>query len=292
MSTRDVPAESIHPKTRMGSVALTVGDLKRSLAFYEQTIGFRRLDDGNGAAELGSGDQPLLRLVEQPGAKPQPEYSTGLYHVAILLPSRPDLARTIKHIAESGYPLQGAADHLVSEAFYLADPDGNGLEIYRDRPRSEWHWNGQTVQMASDPIDLDGMFAEIANDSRPWTGLPALSQIGHVHLRVGDVRKAIDFYHGVLGFDLTAQMPSAAFFSAGGYHHHLGANSWQSRGAPPPPPDSVGMREYSVVLPDTAEQDRIEARLRAAGVEFAREDGKLTLYDPWRNRIVMEAESA
>ncbi len=288
MNTRDVPTPPIHPKTRMGSVSLTVADLKRSLAFYEQLIGFRRLDERNDAVTLGSADQPLLRLVEQPGAKPQPEYSTGLYHVAILLPTRPDLARTIRHIAESGYPLQGAADHLVSEAFYLADPDGNGLEIYRDRPRSEWRWDGQTVRMASDPIDLDGMFAEIADEPRQWSGLPAQTQIGHVHLRVGDVRKAVDFYQGVLGFDLTAQMPSAVFLSAGGYHHHLGANSWQSRGAPPPPPDSAGLREFSVALPDTTELGRLEAQIRAAGVESAWENGKLTLHDPWRNRIVLE----
>jgi catechol 2,3-dioxygenase len=282
---------SIHPATRMGPATLAVADLDRSLAFYTQVLGFHVLEKTGSRAVLGAADRPLLVLTEKPGARRQPERSTGLYHIAILLPTRADLARTIQHIAESRYPLQGASDHLVSEAFYLADPDGNGLEIYRDRPREQWTWTGPTIQMASDPIDLDSLFGEIQNKPGGWTGLPAGTQVGHMHLRVGNVREGVDFYHGLIGFDITAQMPGAAFLSAGGYHHHLGMNTWQSQGAPPPPPDSVGLQDFTVVVPDNAELDRIESRLKAAGVAYERQNGDLVVRDPWQTRLTITTES-
>ncbi len=285
-------ADSIHPQAAIGHVALTVADLQRSLVFYEQIIGFERIQQTDQTAVLGVAGVPLLHLIEKQGAVTQPDYSTGLYHVAILLPSRVDLAREIQHLIDVRYPLQGYADHLVSEAFYLADPDGNGLEIYRDRPRSEWRWSGSTVRMASDPIDFDSFFGELNDSNRTWTGLPASTRIGHIHLRAADVAQAKAFYHDILGFDVTAQMPGAIFLSAGGYHHHLGANTWQSRGAPPAPENSVGLQEFTVTLPDEAERERIAERLMTAGIAFTREGQDILLRDPWQNQLRLKVGGA
>ncbi len=287
LSSSTEPGAAIHPATRIGSVALIVSDLNRSLDFYDRMLGFRRLSETDGMVVLGTADQPLLSLIEKPGARRQPPFSTGLYHVAILLPSRADLARTIQRLAYTHYPLGGAGDHLVSEAFYLDDPDGNGLEIYRDRPRSEWQWVGNRVQMATDPVDINSLFAEIEGDQRPWQGLPPQTQIGHIHLRVGNIQRAVDFYHGVMGFDITAQLPGAAFFSAGGYHHHIGVNTWQSQNAPLPPADSVGLRDFSVALPNQAEQDRLVARLHAAGIDLKQQDAGIVVPDPWHNTLLL-----
>jgi len=219
---------SIHPDTTVGPVALTVADLARSEDFYTGVLGFRAIERGDRALTLAAGGAvPLLRLVEQPGARPKPQRATGLYHFAILVPSRLDLARALRHLAEQRYPLTGASDHLVSEALYLDGPDGNGIEIYRDRPRDEWpHANGQ-LQMAVDPLDVDGILGELARDDRPWDGLAPQTRIGHIHLHVADLRAAEAFYSGVLGFDVMLRYGAGALFiSAGGYHHHIGLNTW------------------------------------------------------------------
>jgi len=226
----------IHPQTQLGIVSLTVSDLARSLDFYTRTLGMDILAQTDHGATVGvaASSLALLELVELPGAKPQPQFSTGLYHVAILLPSRADLGRWLLHMAADGYPLQGASDHRVSEAVYLADPDENGLEIYRDRPRAEWVWRANNVEMATLPMDIDGVLdagRAASRDSAVWQ-MPAGTTVGHIHLRVGDIARAQAFYHDLLGFDIVMQMPSALFVSAGGYHHHIGANTWGSRGAP------------------------------------------------------------
>jgi len=278
-------AFTIHPQAAIGQVTLAVADLQRSLLFYEQIIGFQRLSQTDHGAVLGVNGVPLLYLTEKPGATKQPDFSTGLYHVAILLPSRADLAREIQHLIDVRYPIQGYADHLVSEAFYLADPDGNGLELYRDRPRSEWQWDGGTVRMASDPIDFDSFFGEIKDNPQTWAGLPAGTRIGHMHLRVGDTTRAEAFYHGLLGFDVVAHWNGAIFLSAGGYHHHLGANTWQSRNAPPAPDTSVGLQAFTVTLPDQTELERLAERLTAEGVAFTREGQALVVRDPWQNQV-------
>ena len=280
-----LPAE-----TRMGAATLQVADLARSVDFYTRILGLAVIEQGAEAATLGAGGVPLLRLVARAGAKAQPEFSTGLYHLAIRLPSRPDLGRVLLNLARTQYPLSGFGDHLVSEAIYLNDPDGNGLELYRDRPRAEWRYKDGQVQMASDPVDVDGIMAEVPDPQAPLAGMPAGTDIGHVHLRAGDIPQAEKFYHEVLGFDIVFRMPSALFVSAGGYHHHLGLNTWHSRGAPRPPEDSVGLRDYSILVPGAEARDRIAARLAAAQIGTEREGEALVVDDPFGNRIRIEPE--
>ena len=231
---------SIDPATQMGVVAITVSDLDRSLAYYTDGLGFALLESAGPHATLGAGGMPLLLLTHVPGARSfphdRPGY-TGLYHFAILVPIRADLGRWLRHWLESGQPLPGQGDHLVSEALYLTDPDGHGIEIYRDRPRSEWSYAGGQVRMATDPVDIRGVLAEAERAGQPWTGMPAGTRLGHMHLQVGDIPQAARFYHDIMGFDIMAAMPSALFISAGGYHHHIGMNIWHSRGAAPTPGD-------------------------------------------------------
>jgi catechol 2,3-dioxygenase len=184
-----------------------------------------------------------------------------------------------------GFPLPGQGDHLVSEALYLEDPDGNGIEVYRDRPRDEWpRVNGQ-IQMASDPVDIRGLLADAAASGEPWNGMPAGTRIGHMHLQVADIPKSEEFYHGVLGFDVIFRMPSALFISAGGYHHHIGMNTWHSRGAGPAPEGTAGLRYFTITLPDDNAIAPILARLDAAGVSYRHQDGCVYVDDPWRNHI-------
>jgi len=286
----------IHPQTKLGTVHLTVSDLERSLHFYSEILGFNVGHREDGAAWLAADRQvPLLELVEQPGARPKPPRTTGLYHFAILVPGRADLARVLNRLVEVQYPLQGAADHLVSEALYLADPDGNGIEIYTDRPREAWPWRDGQLQMATDPLDLAGLLAELGGDPHARGAPPPQTRIGHIHLHVADLRQAEDFYCGVLGFDLVQRYPpsqsgdggrsSALFVSAGGYHHHIGLNIWAGVGAPPPPPDVVGLRSYTLCLPDDEELDRTLDHLKSSGVEVEQEAGDFFLMDPSSNRI-------
>ena len=281
---------TLPPETKMGLVALTVSDLDRSLRFYINTLGFALIQRDDRSALLGAGGEALLDLVELPGARPKPPRTTGLYHFAILLPSRSDLARSLRHLAEARWPLQGAADHLVSEALYLADPDGNGIEIYRDRPRAEWPTRAGQVQMATDPLDVDGVLGELAQDGRPWEGLPAGTAIGHVHLHVADLRQAEDFYCGVLGFDVTQRgYPGALFVSAGGYHHHLGLNTWAGAGAPPQPSGTAGLRHYGIVLPDPSSLTSLLDRLSEARIPVEPYHDGWLLRDPSQNGLWLAA---
>jgi len=254
----------IAPATRMGPVELTVSDLERSLEYWQRDIGLQLLAREDGTAALG-GAEPLVRLVEEPGARPADGF-TGLYHVALLVPDRPSLARWLAHAARDRVALTGLSDHYVSEAIYLRDPDHHGIEIYADRPRELWE--GQVFQrMTTEPLDVDDLLSELEDPaSEPFDGLPAGTIVGHVHLRVADVEEAVRFYRDVLGFGLTAQLgPAAAFLSAGGYHHHVGANVWESRGASPAPPGTAGLRRFTIVVPDRDELERVSARL--GGVE-------------------------
>ncbi len=232
----------------IGGAHLRVIDLDRALDFYRDTLGFAVVDQPGGTVALASSPDaaPILRLTAHPGAIRKPQRSTGLYHVAILLPGRPALGKMLRRLIEQ-YPLQGASDHLVSEALYLADPDGNGLEIYRDRPRSEWRMNGGAVAMATEALDVDGVLAEA--DPSAWTGIPAATVIGHVHLHVSDLAQSEQFYNGKLGLDVMQRgYPGALFMAAGGYHHHLGVNTWAGR--TPPPADAVGLESFTVTIPD------------------------------------------
>ncbi len=283
---------SIDPRTSLGPVHLIVSDLRASLPFYTDTLGFQAFDDlPSGVTLVVGGETPLVVLRELKGAQRKPARSTGLYHFAVLLPSRADLARELRHLAESGYPLQGAADHLVSEALYLADPDGNGIEIYADRPRDRWPRTNGTIRMGTDPLNVESLMSELQPDGPAWSGMPERTQIGHVHLHVADLQRAVDFYHGVLGFDLVTRYgPQAAFLSAGGYHHHIGLNTWAGVGAPPPPAGSVGLDYFTIYLPGKPELDQEARQIRESGTDVEEKHEGLMVRDPSENAGLMEVE--
>ncbi|HEU4975669.1 MAG TPA: VOC family protein [Baekduia sp.] len=277
----------ISPATRMGAVHLTVSDLERSLAFWERAVGLAARERGPGRAALGAGGHELVVLVEEPGARPARGF-TGLYHVALLLPERADLARWLAHAAREGVPLTGASDHFVSEALYLDDPDGHGIEIYWDRPREVWE--GQVAaRMTTLPLDVDGLLGELGEPrTAPFDGLPDGTTMGHVHLKVADVAQAVAFYRDGLGFGLMASLGAqAAFLAAGGYHHHLGANAWESAGATAPPAGTAALRHATIVLPDAAERRRALDRLAAHGHAARDGGGDPVVTDPSGNVLAL-----
>jgi catechol 2,3-dioxygenase len=281
------PPAEISPLARVGPVHLTVSDLERSLGYYRTAIGLEPLAVGAGRAALGSAGNELVVLVEEAGARPAHGY-TGLFHVALLLPSRPDLARWLAHAARDRVGLAGLSDHAVSEAIYLSDPDGHGIEIYADRPRARWE--GQVGRlMTTLPLDVDDLLGELGDaGDAAFDGLPAGTVVGHLHLKVASVPPAVAFYRDVVGLGLMAQLGAqAAFLSAGGYHHHLGLNTWQSAGAPPPPPGLAALRHGTLVLPDAAERDRVVARLEHAGHELGDADGAPLVRDPSGNALTL-----
>ncbi len=288
------PAPRLPPATRPGRVRLQVADLDRSLAYYRDVLGLRALDRTGGEARLGppEGDAVLVELAERTGAAPVPRGGRlGLYHFALLLPDRPALGAFLRHLLEDGIQ-PGAADHLVSEALYLQDPDNLGIEVYRDRPRDAWTWREGEVAMATDPLDARGLL-EAAGDA-PWEGMPAGAELGHVHLHVGDLEEAAAFYGDALGFEATNRSyPGALFVSAGGYHHHLGLNTW----APPRPPGEGDARllEWELVVPIPAHVEAAAARLDAAGTSATRDGSSgIAAPDPWGTvvRVRPEAEGA
>jgi len=273
----------------MGPVELSVADLDRSLAYWQRSIGLRVRERSDGRAVLGA-DTPLLELVEEPGATPN-RHSSGLFHVALLVPDRPSLARWLAHAVRERIELTGLSDHAVSEAVYLRDPDYHGVEVYADRPRERWAGRVDEL-MTTIPLDVDDLLGELDDPAtEAFAGLPDGTTMGHVHLRVGDVPAAADFYADVLGFDFTARLRSdAAFLSAGGYHHHVGLNSWESRGAGPAPPGSATLRHATIVLPDGDERDRVAARVADAGGEPEPTDGGVLVRDPSQNALLLVAE--
>lgn len=279
------------PGTHIGCVHLQVRDRERALAFYRDLLGFREIGREGATVWLSATGSlpPLLALTERPGARPKPPRTTGLYHVAIRLPTRRDLARALRRLLEHGWPFQGFSDHGVSEALYLADPDGNGLEIYRDRPREQWPWWAGRLRMVTKPLDVEDLLREATPE--PWDGLPAGTDIGHIHLHVADLDEAEAFYSGILGLEVTQRdYPGARFFAAGGYHHHVGTNVWAGRGAPPPPVDAVGLRAFALVVPDEAAWAGIRARALAAGLPVREGPGVLFLRDPSANRLQVVLE--
>ncbi len=243
--------------THIGSVHFRVIDLPRALGFYRDILGFTVIDQGESTAVLAASadSAPIVRLTAYPGAVRKPQRSTGLYHVAILMPDRPALGRILRRLIVTRYGIGGASDHLVSEALYLSDPDGNGLEIYRDRPRSEWRMDGNGVAMATEPLDLEAIVAQAGAGD---VGIVPGTTIGHVHLHVADLNRAEQFYGGALGLDVMQRSyPGALFMAAGGYHHHLGLNTWAGR--TPPPVNAVGLEDYTIVIPgETAWKEAVE----------------------------------
>lgn len=256
-------------------VALAVRDLDGVARFYREALGLEPIAGGPAGAQLGRGGVSLLELRHRPDLLPRDPAAAGLYHTAFLLPSRADLGRWLAHAARLGLRLDGAADHLVSEAVYLHDPEGNGIEIYADRPRAEWRWEGGQVLMANDRLDMIGLRA-LATE--PWAGAPSGTRIGHVHLQVGAIEPAERFYAGLLGFAVTRRWPKALFLSTGAYHHHLAANTWESAGAGPRDPARAGLAEVTLQAADEAVLDRIGART-------GRADLTAGISDPWGTLI-------
>lgn len=279
----------IHPDTTLGYVHLNISDLSQSLSFYQEVLGFQVHRRASDTAYLGAGEADILVLTERHGAA-HPGFATGLYHFAALVPSRFELARSLRRLVETEYPLQGFADHLVSEAIYLADPDGNGIEIYRDRPRREWYDAQGNIQMATDPLDVRSVLAELNGHDGAWNGFAPATKLGHMHLQIANVGAAQEFYANILGFDLSMRYgPSAAFISAGGYHHHIGMNTWNSAGAAPPPPESIGLREFVVRLPNLEELGKVLDRLHTAGVPIEEQDEGALVRDPSQIAVVLTA---
>lgn len=272
------PLPRLPDETRVGAVRLEIADLARSLAYYREILGLRVLSRDAGHALLGTvaDTWPLVELREQPGARPAPARGRlGLYHFAILLPDRAALGRFVRHLAARGERV-GAADHLVSEALYLTDPDGLGIEVYADRPRAAWERAAGEIRMTTAPLDLAALAR--AGADTPWTGTPAGTVVGHVHLHVGDLPEASRFYHELLGLDRVVwSYPGALFLSAGGYHHHLGLNVWAGAHAARPAAGDARLVEWELVLPSRAALEAVTARCTAAG--YPTVDGRVT--DPW-----------
>jgi catechol 2,3-dioxygenase len=275
------PGYRLPAATKLGRVALQVADLHRSLPFYEQVLGLRGLESSRDRVILGAhgADAPIVELRERPGARPVPRRGRlGLFHFAILLPDRAALARFLTHIARLGIE-PGMSDHLVSEALYLSDPDGLGIEVYADRPRDSWQARGGQLVMATEPLDVGDLLA--AGVGQPWTGAPAGTTLGHVHLHVGDLERAADFYHRGLGLDRVVwSYPGALFLSAGGYHHHLGLNTW-ARGAEPAGEDDARLIEWEVVVPARGDASAALDSLAAAGANVERTTEGGSARDPW-----------
>ena len=276
----------IHPDTDLGYVSLTVADLARSIDFYVRSLGFQVYDRADGTVYFGAGGDPLLMLSERPGARLIPR-RTGLYHFAILAPSRQALAKSLRNLIDTETSIQGGADHLVSEAIYLSDPDGNGIEIYRDRPRTDWEFENGSIKMGTEHLDYQDLLSEINGDPAPWTGLEAETRLGHMHLHVSDLAEATVFYDEVIGFNfLLSYMGTASFLSAGGYHHHIGINTWNGVGALPPPEDSVGLRYFTIQLPGEDDSVMLVERLERARVYYEMRADGLFARDPSQNGML------
>lgn len=272
--------------TRVGSVRLQVGDLERSVDYYEQVIGLRVVgrDDETAALAARGGDRPLVLLQVKRGILPAPRRGAhGLYHFAVLLPDRADLGRFVEHLAARGVRY-ASADHLVSEALYLSDPDGLGIEVYSDRPRLTWQHAGRELAMTTELLDIDALSA--AGGGRAWEGAPAGTTMGHLHLHVGNLAEARRFYHGALGFDVTVwSYPGALFFSAGGYHHHLGTNTWgERRGATDA---HARLLDWELLVPEAA--DEAAKSVLAAGYSAVREAAGWVVADPWGTRVILRS---
>ncbi|MBT2657591.1 VOC family protein [Bacillus sp. ISL-18] len=270
------------PNIYVGEVTIKVKNLAYSVTFYQNIIGLQVLEQSERKAVLtADGKTPLLTLEEPADVIPKQERMSGLYHFAILLPSRADLGDFLRHLILTGYPL-GAADHYVSEALYLNDPDGNGIEVYRDRPSSEWTWKNGLVEMATEQLDAEGILAE---SNAEWKGLPSGTIMGHIHLHVGDLEKSKEFYTKGMGFEVVSYYPQAVFLSSGRYHHHVAINTWQGAGAPTPPKNSVGLNWYSIVFPNQEAREKVMEQLKQIGAPLSNEGNFYVTSDPAGNQI-------
>ena len=293
---------SIHPATRIGYVSLNVANLENQLAFYQQALGFQlHWRDGNKAG-LGGGSADLLQLVEQPDYK-RYQRVTGLYHLAVLFPDRRELARAIARLFVLKYP-NSPTDHIMTKTTYLDDMEGNGIELYTESPEDgTWTMKNGTFETrradgswsdGREPLDVDALLSHLKEDDRIDTPIPTETRIGHVHLHVRNVEEALDFYHGLLGFDIMGHAKNfrMGFVSAGGYHHHIGLNTWQGEGASPPPADALGLRHFTVELPDQKALDEVIERVDNAGVPSNQTEDGLLLQDPSQNGVLLRVAPA
>jgi catechol 2,3-dioxygenase len=288
---------SIHPATLMGHVSLTVANLENQINFYTQVLGFKlHWREGNRAG-LGAGGADLLRLTEEPNLK-RYRGVTGLYHFAVLFPNKRELARAMARlfsIRYENYP----TDHIMTKTTYLDDPEGNGIELYAESPEDgTWSMsNGEYVTRRADgslsngrePLNVNALFQLLGPDDSLEQSIPPETRVGHVHLHVRDVEEAVDFYHGVIGFDVmgVAKAFRMGFVSAGGYHHHLGLNTWQGEGAPPPPADAAGLKYFTIELPNQQALDQVIERVDAAGIPSNQTEDGLLLHDPSQNGVIL-----
>jgi catechol 2,3-dioxygenase len=293
---------SIDPKTHIGHVSLTVHDLDRQIEFYEKVIGLQLYERTEVSASLGAGRQELLRLtqVDEAGRR---RGTTGLYHFAILLPNRRELARAIGRLFALHYR-NYPTDHIMTKTTYLDDLEGNGIELYTESPEDgTWSLaNGEYITRRADgslsdgrePLDVEALLTHLQEGDRLDAPMPPETKVGHVHLHVRNIAEAVDFYHGLIGFDVmgVAKAFHMGFVSAGGYHHHIGLNTWQGEGAPPPAPNSLGLRYFSVVLPDQAALEQVLQRVRESGLPAEQTDAGLLLHDPSRNGVVLTSEKS
>lgn len=279
-------APILPPTLRLGPVHLTVSTLDGSVAFYERALGLRVHDRDGHVATMGTGGEDILVLVEEPGAAPGGRHA-GLYHYALLYEERRELARAVKRLAGTQTRIEGASDHGVSEAIYLRDPDDNGIELYADHPRSRWpppRVAGERVEMYTIALDMQDLMRGVEGE-QPRAHAGAGLVVGHVHLHVGDVGQALDFYRDVLGFQVMVNLGNAAFVAAGGYHHHLGFNVWLGRDVRPPPPRTAGLREWTVLLASPDELAAVRARVAAAGLEPRAHRGGFLVRDRWETAL-------
>lgn len=290
---------SIHPATGIGHVSLTVANLENQILFYEKALGFKVHWREENRAGLGAGGADLLVMTEQPNLK---KYRgvTGLYHFAVVFPNRRELAIAMARLF--ALKIRNApTDHVMTKTTYLDDPEGNGIELYCESPEDgswvfkdgnyEARWSDGRWSDGREALDVDALFSHLKEDDRLDVSIPDGTRMGHIHLHVRDIPEAVDFYHGVLGFDIMGMSKGIgmAFVSAGGYHHHIGLNTWVGRGAPPPPPDAVGLRHFSVDFPNQSALDDVLARIEKAGIPYNQTDDGILLQDPSQNGVVLRS---
>jgi len=282
-STNETPPFATRTPLHIGAVGITVRDLDQALGFYRNVVGLSVLERGEHAAQLGIGDIVLIELMHRPEVQSDDPRTPGLYHVAFVMPTRADLARWMLHRSGADLPMVGANDHGVCEAFYLHDPEGNGVEIYADWPAETWRWSEGQVLMPSKPLDIEDLLRAAEGTTKETT--PPDLRVGHVHLRVGDLSVAEAFYLGALGLDLTRRRVGASFMSSGGYHHHVATNVWDSRDAGPRDQHRAGLSWFSIVTNDSAIQESIASRLRGLGAPVTPTPVGFETADPWGTRI-------